>query len=105
MQVNNNPYTAYQANSINRPQTLPAPQKPEVLPTPDPKEPDLKNDDELRQAVVAYAGYQSKMTQAEIYIKGSTGESVNLTDSVDTLVEGYAQAKKQNDAIAAYSNQ
>jgi len=63
----------------------------------------LKENDEARQAVVAYAGYQSKIRQMEIYIQGSTGEKVDLSSSTNTLVEGYVEAKKNSDALNAYT--
>ena len=61
-------------------------------------------DDETRKALVAYAGHQSKMTQAEIYLEGMGVEDVDLTKSTDALVKGFMDAKKQNDAVAAYAN-
>jgi hypothetical protein len=63
----------------------------------------VANNDQLRQNLADYAGYQSKMGQAEIYIKGSTGNEVDLGKSTDSLVQGYLDAKKQNDAMNAYA--
>jgi len=107
-----NPYNSYLSGSSNTPtssvNTKPdreyqTQQTPEALPQEKPEKNTLADNDQLRQNLVNYAGYQSKMTQAEIYIKGSTGHETDLTKSTDTLVQGYLDAKKQNDAITAYS--
>lgn len=72
-----------------------------------PKEPDsIKNvndNDVLRSLAVAYAGYQSKITQLEIYIQGSTGSEVDLDSSTEGLLKGFQTTKKQQDAMSAYA--
>ncbi|MEA1919234.1 MAG: hypothetical protein U9N52_05290 [Campylobacterota bacterium] len=82
-------------------------ERPEVRPEPTPPQESekntLANNDEARQNLAAYAGHQSKMSQIEMYIQGSTGNDVDLTKSTDTLIQGYMDVKKQNDAMAAYS--
>ncbi len=107
MQVtSNNPYAAYQNITPTRPETLPAQTLPEESQNNQPNGTNPSEDtqllsDEKRQALVGYVGQQSKISQAEIYIKGSTGQDVEL-NSTQSLVENYLDVKKQNDAITAY---
>ncbi len=63
----------------------------------------LKENDELRQAVVASVGYQSKINQIEIYVAGSTGNEVDLSTNTTSLLETYSDLKRNSDAINAYA--
>ncbi len=120
MQVSSqtNPYANMQA--LQQPINLPV--KPDVQSTlpvvpenpirPDiPVKPELPTDgensqvmsDEARQTLVAYAGHESKKTQAEIYLSVALDSKVNLDNGSKVMIEALRETQQQNNAIKAYS--
>ena len=59
--------------------------------------------DEQREALVGYIGYQSKKTQAEIYLSVALDEKVSLDNGTKEMYKSLKEVQEQNNAVKAYA--
>lgn len=73
--------------------------EPPLIQTPQKEDPIMS--DEARMALTSYAGYESKLSQIEIYMSVATQSNVELNNSLDALAKA-TQAVQQQDGLDLY---